>query len=69
MTFFLLSSQHTSKVEESLVVISYLVMDELNGSEFALIPLRNLRKKKKKKTSFIFLTLFKLIITSIFIHE
>ena len=28
----------TSKVEESLVVILYFVIDELNGSEVALIP-------------------------------
>ena len=28
----------TSEVEESLVVILYFVIDELNGSEVALIP-------------------------------
>lgn len=28
----------TSEVEESLVVILYFVIDELNGSELALIP-------------------------------
>ena len=48
----------TFEVEESLVVILYIVIDELNGSEVALIPWRNLREKKKKKILLLFFTFY-----------
>ena len=55
-----------SEIEESLVVIPYLVMDGLNGSKSTLTPLRNLREKK---IVIYFSLIFKLIIVSIFILE